>query len=167
MSLPNLKIKCKGCNFKQIILPIPVDCYYKFYDGETIPAYRTIAWCYNCNKIVGAEKLPSAKDIALQIIENKNMEMDFEFKRTLQWISERKSPPRCLKCGSIDITYISFDFEANNSEKHIIGLGFRHECGGQFFSYDYAEEGEIRFMFVTQKALIDPEGLVLESKVEL
>ncbi len=62
---------------------------YEFPDGSTININRGFAWCRPCAGVVWAEIIPELEELTEPV--------------AIEWRKQRKSPPKCLECGSTEI----------------------------------------------------------------
>ena len=138
MSLPTYVYECTGCSFTQTMWNYPIRYVYSYKDSYfNIP--RATSWCYKCNMIVPSENfLNDVKfDSEYQLSNSDKM---FIIKRIA---SLRKSPPRCLECGSTRITRIE---EVNSKEEvQNKGSALHPKCGGYLY---YTEEDDDEFRVV-------------------
>ncbi len=96
--------------------------YYHLETGETIVGVNQPAWCLDCKAVRSAERLPNAAAIAATVHDLEVRGVDDETKQdatllgqdadslfseklqraraALRWRIARRSPPRCLECGS-------------------------------------------------------------------
>lgn len=160
MSLSPEVYKCTECSFTQPIKGYPIQYVYS-HEDFLVDIPRSTSWCDECNSIVNSEyfldvmKLPSKfqpSDSDKQILTIKLI------------VSLRKSPPRCLECGSTNITQIE---KINSKEEmHIKGSALHPECGGYLY-YMEDEECPFRVSFNYSNPTIrmyDIEGLYIGTK---
>ena len=129
---------CTKCNFKGSTLPLWGEHSY-LVNGHEIPVNRDVAVCYGCNSIVSVEVLPSSERVKeLESSLSRATEMFYEGeKQRLVALENRKSPARCLECGSIDFEIIPDVKTDNGSPNRNLpvrtGL-FHRECGGRIYA---------------------------------
>jgi hypothetical protein len=93
---------------------------YRLADGTKLHILQQPAWCANCNRFVIAEELPSIEALEEEITSYRSNDRDklrmwafvsmdapvenriAELSQYVTWRRGRRSPPRCLQCGSID-----------------------------------------------------------------
>jgi hypothetical protein len=99
--------------------------YYKCQE-ELLPLQRDIAICHNCNAIVAIDVLPKSDD-----------EVDYWTEDQLEaFVTERKSPARCLECRGHD--HQKIPHVSRNKERDQRGLPYRtvirhRDCGGRIY----------------------------------
>jgi hypothetical protein len=111
------------------------DSYYLIPKG-TVRLYQAVAWCRDCKKFRCAERLPPIEDLDREIakcrdgiaqlhgelgkwrsrlggskdlllVELNISEEEFEsLELSREWRRDRKSPPRCLRCGSTALVFL-------------------------------------------------------------
>jgi len=75
-------------------------CYfYQLADGTELPLRVGYAWCHRCERFVEVERLYTLEEIQARIDELDSLHQVWTAAR--QWRENRKSPPRCLECGSV------------------------------------------------------------------
>lgn len=171
MSIDSGMISCSGCDFEYPLNYRPVRCHYHLPNGEVFEHYRQIGWCYSCDGVRDLEALPNVQFVHAQIaslLDSKMRirpglwdriitgpksqrlnEIDAEISACRAQVGafeHRVSGPRCLDCGS---TEISSDL-ANH----------QHGCGGKF-SIESHPLG-IRFSYRKTVVHLDCEGVLLD-----
>lgn len=74
------------------------DYYYRLSNGIEYPLKHDYAWCHQCESFVECEHLESIAEIEQKLAESLvNQEY---WTAILDWRRRRKTPPRCLTCGS-------------------------------------------------------------------
>ncbi len=117
---------------------------YRLDDGTEIPGTDLPVWCFSCKCASAGEAIPEVGHFeeTLRRFEEAGIDDDDKdgarftrrdpaashaeklqrWRAGLRWRTARRSPPRCLKCGSVSITSLSFEDDS-----------FEHpECGGRF-----------------------------------
>ena len=124
------KLMCDRCSF-EIRLHSCLDCYslYELPDGGHVPIPIRVEWCYQCKSLCATENLPDIASTSqrvrqarhavwrcvagcfslsrrkrqmgseIKVFAQKNLDSAERFHRV---VSNRKSAPRCLSCGSFD-----------------------------------------------------------------
>jgi hypothetical protein len=99
--------------------------YYRLDDGAPFPCIDQPAWCFDCNAVRAAERLPEMDRLAALVHDLEEFGLDDKAKEdaqrarqdegsllreklqlwhaALRWRTARRSPPRCLECGSVSI----------------------------------------------------------------
>ena len=142
---------CDRCSFEiRIKSYLDCHCLYELPDGGHVPIpISTYAeWCYQCKTLCAAENLPdivstrklvreARRAFWLQILsESKSFwqERLASAKRLHYVVSNRKSKPRCLSCGSFD--HKELPLSGYPDGKRTI-LQIQHpDCGGNFIIDD-------------------------------
>lgn len=175
MSIDSGMISCSGCDFEFSLHYRPVSCHYHLQNGEVVQLYSQIGWCYTCDGVRNLEMLPSMHDVHAQITSlldeksrmrpgvwdriitgpksQRRVEIDDEVRSLQAQVSafeHRVSGPRCLDCGSTEIS---------------AGLAnHEHSCGGRF-SVNSHPDG-IRFSFREKVIHLNAEGLLLDQNFQ-
>jgi hypothetical protein len=113
-----------------VLLP---NAIYLLPDATLANVLSELVWCRSCDDFRAGESIDSRESTELQLCEmdsilaqeadvwpemyrfiyNGNREQLASYrdtlKRTLHWMDFRKSPPRCLSCGGIDVEPVSHD----------------------------------------------------------
>lgn len=101
---------------------------YVLDDGSRLPVIAWPAWCERCRQVTEAEHILSAAEEAKEVDEAENLLVhaeDFrihhrpvpregrlayqsmpELRARRRWLAARRSPPKCLECGSVDVVSI-------------------------------------------------------------
>ena len=143
MSTHATQIRCRGCDFKGVILHREITLRYHLPSGNIVSGYRTCGWCYSCETNRDIERPFDVGEIIDKIQQlqqqkprglftyifgsgSKQRESNPEATKNLQdelyLARKRKSPPHCLNCGS-DKT-LPLEFGSNG-----LSLSFIHYCG--------------------------------------
>lgn len=174
MSTDSTRIHCIGCDYfyTEHYEPIVLICRM---ESGTVSYGRTHAWCYNCDAITDAEKLPEIDDVRREyehwcgrqevswlkkLLQRHDQNHQEELKilqNRIAWREARIAPPHCLDCGSTNLTILNFK---NNSDNTTIAEGFKHSCGGALV-HDYSVKTGIRFSLPTTEILVDQQGNIL------
>lgn len=176
MSTDSTRIHCTGCDYiySEHYEPIVLICRM---ESGTVRYYRTHAWCYNCDTITDAEKLPEIDEVRREY-ENwcgdqkvswlkkllRRHDQNYQEKlkilqNRIAWLEARTAPPHCLDCGSTNLTTLNFK---NNSDHTAIAEGFKHSCGGALV-HDYNDKTGIRYSLPTTKIWVDVQGNKLDE----
>lgn len=127
MSFDTTRIHCTGCDFQyfETYKPIRLKCRT---DLGVVTYFRTIGWCYQCNRITDVEVLPTLEEIlhyyehfygipspetgwikkTMSRFDKRYQERCRELKAKLAWRKARSAPPRCLVCDTTDIKPLNF-----------------------------------------------------------
>jgi len=130
---------------------------YRLNDGSTLHIEQQAAWCEQCRRFGSAELVSSIDELRdwLEELQNPTQSIHFalpsadaiqgaidEVQVRLRWFQTRKSPARCLTCGSTAITPIRFgeDGTCVVNGKRLIALeqGF---ADSQNWIAEYSSEG--------------------------
>jgi hypothetical protein len=167
------KIMCDRCSFEERLYSFfPYYCLYELPDGGHVRIPIRTEWCYQCKTLCEAECLPNIASISSEVLEAKHVlsrnrnnpeiisatkSLRLEPAEKLHYVvSNRKSPPRCLSCGSFD-----------HKELHLTGypegkrtiLQIQHpDCGGNFIIDD---RSPIMADFKCPERYYTPEGIFL------
>lgn len=172
MSIDSSIVLCSGCDFEFPLHPRPILCHYHLPNGEVFEHHRQMGWCYSCEGVRDVEALPNIQDARTKIaslLDEKSMMrlgvwdriitgpksqrlgmIDDEIgdlQALVNAFEHRVSGPRCLKCGSTEISAGVADHE--------------HSCGGKFFMESHPQG--IRFFFQTTVIHLNGEGLLLDQ----
>ena len=169
-------IRCRGCDFKGVISYRGITLRYHFPSGNIVTGYCNSGWCHSCETNRDIERPLDLGEIEDKIQEvqqqkprglfakifglgSQQTERDLEVTKNLQAVlylaKNRKSPPRCLKCGS-DCT-LPLEFGSNG-----ISLSFIHYCGERLHTLPI-DENEPRISRRPLELDLDPEGNLLGS----
>jgi hypothetical protein len=134
--------------------------YYVMADGQTTLLLTQPVWCRNCMRITQGELLGPASDWDQKIVELQNEIKDNlsrgfgngdsgPEKRLANYINqrrlrmERKSPPRCIECGSADCVVFPQGQEVPSPKGHgrvvVRQVGM---CDNGYRYWYYSQEGE-------------------------
>ena len=143
------KAKCDRCRYGDSFTS-PLRSY-ELPDAATVAIETTFVWCDACRAIRWGEILPdlvqlegdlaSARAEDPQVIERlklsagRHITLDElladhidRLRRRVAWRRSRKSPPRCLECGSLEVTPLRRSHTRGGSDKWI--LQEHPGCGG-------------------------------------
>lgn len=169
-------IRCQGCPFEGVLAHRGITLRYHLSNGEIVTGYRDTGWCYRCDCIRDIERPFDPDAITDKIQEassekggglfstlfgigKRERERAHETLQTLeaelQLATHRKSPPRCLTCGS-DRT-VPLAFGSNG-----ISTSFIHECGKRLYTLP-PDENAIRISRRPLELDLDAEGNILSS----
>lgn len=96
---------------------------YRLADGSLLHVEQEAAWCERCACFGSAELVPSVEDLRNRIRDlqtpNNKVRSFFrteaaigraiaELETRLKWRGDRRSPARCLRCGSTEIVPVRF-----------------------------------------------------------
>jgi len=104
-------------------------CSYLLPDGTYLRLHSGPAWCRQCRRFANAESMPTVEHLESTIAQLSDpvecaklfpaplgpydpviiAEMIERQRKCIEWRRIRSSPPRCLRCGSTDITPLPFD----------------------------------------------------------
>lgn len=174
---------CNRCSFEVSLRSFfPFYCLYEFPDGGHAPIPIRTEWCYRCKTLCAAENLPDIAAANSEVLEAKRAlsrcleglapdspEMIAGYKlwaphrlepaeRLHYVVSDRKSLPRCLSCGSFDHKELLL---TGYLEKKRTILPIQHpDCGGNLIIDD---RSPIHGDFICIKRYYTPEGIFLRS----
>jgi len=105
---------------------------YVLNDAAEVSVHSEYAWCNRCDDLVAAEHIPDLESLerALADVESNGLddeEREFAslvettpeklladriamWRNYVSWRSSRRSPPRCLKCGTMDVLLLERPF---------------------------------------------------------
>lgn len=159
MSLPSYRLRCTQCDFDQTDCGSPVKLQYVLAEGCEIIACRRPCWCYTCDNLTDGEHLDTTFSWAKEAITRGEISGNAVW-IVRAWFAQRKSPPRCLRCGSTKIISLLYN-------KDGVAEGFKHKCGGVFVRKE--DPSLPRFMWnfdASPTVLLSPEGDVIRSEVD-
>ena len=102
------KYSCSGCDFRQVLNPLGNTGYWSD-EKEYITLWLSLAWCQKCQEVTRAELLRSPEEIRVEHDATRTRRTRRDLERYLGLLERRRSPPRCLRCGSTEIIYASSD----------------------------------------------------------
>ena len=134
---------------------------YRLPDGTKLPVLQQAAWCPNCQAFALAEDVPSIESLEAEIrgleasdpnllqkwafvsngapIENRMAEL----RKRVEWRWARRSPPRCLPCGSVGVTPVpdSAEFAHPQTGERVV-VGFTGFVDMDPWAAEFSPEGE-------------------------
>jgi hypothetical protein len=133
---PRDHVVCDKCTYERHMPDTNYD--YCLPDGGRLYVIRGRAWCFSCKQVVQAEYLLSLAEIEseLRVINSwpreptrpSAIEATAHIRKQMElrkaFALRRRSPPRCLECGSSNITTQESGGEGNRGLVH-------PECGGR------------------------------------
>lgn len=181
MSVPSGKIRCHGCDYEGIIQHRPITLQYALPDGISVQGYRESGWCNICDGIRDVEAkldktdlqsqlqalapqrglggmFKSAVDRALGGGSDTRSEDRERLQGLLQVAQIRRSPQRCLNCGSTSVLRLAFD-DAGNCQN------FQHHCGGHLYRLP-TDPNAPRFSYKPEVIPLDADGNRLDRSVD-
>lgn len=122
--------------------------YYRLPNGIEYPLKVAYAWCHQCEHFVECERLDSIEALELQIEKSESVRERDYWTAILEWRKQRKTPPRCLTCGSFFAIHILPDSEAieHPDGNCLVKVGgILHECnsGRQLDACFFDAEGRL------------------------
>jgi hypothetical protein len=138
--------------------------YYGLEDGSQIEVRSGPVWCHRCGGFTHGESIEPPEEIDRQIADLRDPESELfrffqaggtgslgvggirfimELEARRRWLMGRKSPPKCLECGSADIVVLPEGQEIRNPtgpgrvEVTVTGL-----CSTSFNNRFYTPEGD-------------------------
>jgi len=179
MSLPVGEYRCSGCSFVQPTVHQSITLRYVLEDGRYGTGYRRAGWCKVCNAVVDVEWLPDAADVQSELAEAERTILGTtleqmlkrfgrdpssaqrraarhaeKHKGTLAWLAQRRSRPRCLKCGT----------EQDATPELESSGELRHSCGGVLEEVQPEARAEMRVSVVPMRRVMSVEGRVLRTE---
>ena len=181
MSLEVLQIGCDSCNFASSDLDTWGLWEYLLPNGLRIKAKIQMGWCLDCKNVAPVEHLDKLfaqdevkkKDEYLSTLKaDSSLQEDVEdwqyyaneladAKDYLSIITTRKSPPKCLRCGSERVVAPLIKNTCEVASDAVpVPTGSTHpDCGGQLtMSYD-----GFRIALQPQAHRFSSEGLAIEN----
>ncbi len=138
--------------------------YYELRDGSQIGVRSSPVWCRRCNDFTHGEAIEALEEIDQQIADLRDPTSELfrfyqdsasgsigvvgihlitELEKRRRWRESRKSPPKCLGCGSTEIVLLPHGQKATNPtgpgwiEVTVTGL-----CSTPFLNRYYTPEGD-------------------------
>ncbi len=171
MSVPSLRLRCRGCSYSVTVFRSPIVLRYSLPDGSIVEGGRTVGWCAHCDGVRDIEDLRDRVQIEARLAElvarRKRgfgalvqwmrgagpAEDEWEIGRLkgeLRVATLRRSGPRCLKCKSEEVVALEMDVDGTC-------IGFVHRCGGVLYGLPY-DANATRMSFALKKIELDFEG---------
>ncbi len=136
--------------------------YYEFGDGNHLDVWSTPVWCHECRDYKYGERIETLEEIDRHLEEARNptskrtrslfagrMNREFRMKwaeklqRRREWLQVRRSPPRCLQCGSTDIVRLPENEAVPNPDgPGSVVLEVSGLCSTWFNNWYFTPEGE-------------------------
>ncbi len=165
MSVPNLYVRCHGCNFVGIIELSSTTLEYILPGGSIVKGYCVDAWCTSCEDVTVAEEAFNSSLIQTEIdtlnrqkvdtlahtLRNGKIDEDeLQLLRDrLQLAKLRSSEPNCLRCGNP--TVVPLDFDVNRTSSIV------HTCGSRLFLVPENPDA-LQIFWNSEVIRLDPEG---------
>lgn len=92
------KAKCDKCSYRASFFN-PLRSY-EMPNGSKVTIERTFVWCAACREVRWGEDLTDLAELEHKLLANRTPELESR----IAWRRGRCSDPRCLECGSTDIT---------------------------------------------------------------
>jgi hypothetical protein len=155
-------IRCGACGYEQPEYRGHGAFYaYLLSDGSTLSVPYVPAWCHRCQAVMHGEELPEIAWLEQQLREWQASGLEKQtqawhvawLERKIAWRSERRSPAKCLACGSSEIVRGSFQGGAPHPS-----------CGGWLA---LRRSGHFSLMEPLMQSLYSPEGEALGRQAEL
>jgi hypothetical protein len=106
----SVDFECDACDYHAHLRTGVVFHYYELADGRRTVMHTTFAWCHGCAELVTAEELPGIELLETRLAaakQERSMVLATHAQIALTWRKARRSPPRCLECGSTALTDVS------------------------------------------------------------
>ncbi len=116
------KAKCDKCSYRATFTN-PLRSYV-MPDGSTFTIERTFVWCAACREIRWGEELVDLDELERELLASRTRESESK----IAWRRVRSSGPRCLECGSTDITPLVKSETRSGKDKWT--LREHPDCGG-------------------------------------
>jgi len=132
--------------------------FYRLADGRSIPVLSNPIWCRQCSEVTHGEELEPVEEIEKKIInlerlaaeiraeidpsaDGEQQERIAELKLRRNWLWARRSPPRCLRCGSTNFLRLEHEkpVEIGRGIVTLTVVGF---CDPKFRYGNFTPEGE-------------------------
>lgn len=167
MSIPNQFLRCTSCTFEAVVRRRPVTIVYELADGSSVKSGRLYGWCAECQGVRDIESRLEVEILRQQLeVDTKRRaglksrvarfgnrlfggkdSEGVEFEQMilrLRLAESRKSPPRCLTCGSTSV--------------HQLGtVVLPHSCGGELKLHE-ADDDSPRFSYRPEVIRLNAEG---------
>lgn len=182
MSLPVEQIYCDRCDFRSGTMVTWGNYSYRLADGREFPLCRALGWCHACDNLVPVESFDGRESIEAEINKlechlkaaepaglarwlpwkrnNARYEQEYwreelaEVLNRRDFLSQRQSPPRCLKCAGTAVSPLKYDTPAAGMPA--VRIDFVHPgCGGSLW---IVSEGMRVAMRHRETLLFDGEG---------
>jgi len=159
---------------------------YLLDSDHNIDHHRGSAWCTVCKRIQDVEDIPKLEVIDAELLveeqsaratvlgglkDTAGLPLSREHRRAQQriislelkkeWLRYRRSPPRCLSCGSTQIVAVDWENIASGGDAEAtrrMTITFRHACGGRLV---LTYSSGIRFNVAPRRFVLDSEGHLL------
>lgn len=112
--------RCLGCDYRQRIIGC-TDYAYRLSEVPDVFLWAQIAWCDYCHEIVQAERMLTATESKTWVADGTPKRLRRDAERYREMLTFRRSPARCLRCGTTDIHAASGD----RNQQHVL----HPECG--------------------------------------
>ena len=145
--------------------------YYEFECGATIDVWPTPAWCDQCQDFVDGEMIPSLKRLEDELAELRDPtsarsrfhtddEPPFdqplyrarrkqlyantinEAELRVDWRRDRAAPPKCLHCGSANITFPDDTNATMMTGRGLVEVKMAGFCSAVFMNWFFTPEGD-------------------------
>ena len=144
----------------------PCGTYYRLDDDNKIELQSQPVWCERCGTVTHGETIESVEQIDKKIAnlerlaaeirlsmtqpplpaldapgDRHQLEQISELQLRRKWRRERSSPPRCILCGSSQITPLDCDVPVRAGRGFVV-LEFAGLYSGGFYTWYFTPEGE-------------------------
>lgn len=129
--------------------------HYKFEDGSQINVISRLVWCHRCGEFTDGESIESLDEIDRLLADLHSPSLVFSqmlydrlgaierMEERRRWLSGRRSPPKCLRCGSTEIIVLPEGERAENpSGPGWIKITVTGHCDTEFSNRFYTPEGD-------------------------
>jgi hypothetical protein len=157
------KIRCSGRDYQLGDQMWGYRHYGRFYayllpDQSTLDLSFIAAWCRDCREVTHAEEMPSMAAIEKELTTSVPGWRHEELTVLKKWRTQRRSPPKCLDCGSTNIVPVTLDFS------EVIEQTFPHpDCEGVLH---FTPSGGYTLGPVQTQRLYSFEGDYLDREIE-
>jgi hypothetical protein len=122
------KAKCNKCSYRASFSNPLLS--YDMSDHSKVNIQRTFVWCGDCREVRWGEELPDLiqleSELAATPANESFLREKLQFK--IAWRRTRRSAPRCLECGSTDVTSLTRSQTHRGNGKWT--LREHPDCGG-------------------------------------
>lgn len=136
---------------------------YRLPDGSLLHVRQQECWCPNCDCFLMAEEVPTLAELEAELVRLMNPDEELrqvvaflevpiekrieDARRRIEWRRTRKAPPKCLHCGSSNITILphldesqEFNHPKTGERVVVAGRGFSDDAP---WHAEFTPEGDI------------------------
>jgi hypothetical protein len=129
--------------------------YYELGDGSHVDVRSKPVWCHQCGEFTDGESIEGFDEIDRHLTELRDPTSDLsrglryrqqiieQFEERRRWLIARKSPPKCLECGSAAIVLFPIGESVRNpSGPGWVVVTIGGHCSTSFNNRFYTPEGD-------------------------